>query len=239
MTVRIDHIVIHVQDLQNAISDYQSAGFTTNYGGQHADGITENALIIFADGSYIELIALVDGKSYDDAGFKKLLKQSGEGYTGYALQSDDLDADLAAMRERGVLVGDIREGSRQRPDGELLQWKMATIDDAMTPFIIQDISDRDLRVPLTPETITHANGATGIHELLIRVPSIESALNHFGWIVGTPLITRGVARFEMGTSAIVVTEVANASLIPYQLALYTDESEPKLVELTGARFLFI
>ncbi|MEM9954041.1 MAG: VOC family protein [Chloroflexota bacterium] len=239
MTLSIDHIVIYVQDLQSAIKNYRQAGFTVNYGGQHADGITENGLIIFADGSYLELIALVEGKDYDDAGFKGLLKTDGEGYTGYALQSDNIKADLANMRERGVAVAEVREGSRARPDGEVLQWKMAQIDDAMNPFVIQDVTDRNLRVPITTETTTHANGATGIHEMLIRVPNLQELSDHYGAIMGTPLRLFGSVRFEIGTSAIVLTGDADGTMTPAQLSLYTAETNPKRVTLNGADFVFI
>lgn len=239
MTLTIDHIVIYVHDLQQAIENYRNAGFTVNYGGQHADGITENGLIVFSDGSYLELIALVDGKSYADAGFKQLLKETGEGFTGYAFQSDDLEADLAHMTEQGVTVGEIREGQRARPDGEILKWKMAQIDNAMSPFVIQDITDRELRVPLTTENITHDNGARGIHELLIKVPNLEEAIDHYGRIIGTPLIIFGSARFEAGTSAIVITQGYDNNIAPALLTLKTDETESTRHALNNAEFLFV
>lgn len=239
MALSIDHIVIHVGDLQSAIQNYQNAGFTVNYGGQHGDGITENALIIFGDGTYIELIAVVDGKNQDDAGFKQLLKESGEGYTGFALQSTDIEADLASMRERGVDVGDIIRGERLRADGEKLEWKMAKLDNAMSPFVIEDISERDLRVPLTTENVTHANGATGIHELLIHVSGFQDAIDQYGSIVGAPLIFLGVARYQIGSSAMVLMETEDADSSPQLLSLYTDETDPKRVTLHGADFMFI
>lgn len=239
MTLSIDHIIIYVEDLQSAIESYREAGFTTNYGGQHADGITENGLIVFSDGSYLELISLVEGKPYAEAGFKGLLKESGQGYTGFAFQSDAIEADLEAIVKRGITVGEIREGSRARPDGELLQWKMAFIENAMSPFVIQDVTERDLRVPLNAENVTHANGATGIHEILIRVSDFEQTLAHFSNIMGTPMKLPGSARFEIGTSGIVLTQSDDGSILPAQLSLYTNETEPRPVELTGAKFLFI
>ena len=55
MALSIDHVVIHVQNLQTAIKNYQDAGFTVNYGGQHGDGITENGLNFYkADISQIK-----------------------------------------------------------------------------------------------------------------------------------------------------------------------------------------
>ncbi|MEL6404472.1 MAG: VOC family protein [Chloroflexota bacterium] len=239
MTVTLDHIVIYVEDLDTATATYRGAGLTVNYGGQHTGGVTENALIVFADGVYIELIALVDGKQFEDTGFKGLLKATGEGYTGYALQSDNLEADLQGMHERGVNVGEIREGNRARPDGEQLAWKMAPIDDSMSPFVIQDVTDRGLRVVQTEETITHANGATGVNELLIRVPNLQEAIDHYGRMVGTPLMSLGVARFEVGTPAIVLTGDADGSMAPALVTLFTDEDTPVKHSLHGADFVFV
>ena len=49
----IDHLVIMVRDLGAAIRDYSELGFTVVPGGSHPTG-THNALIAFADGSYLE-----------------------------------------------------------------------------------------------------------------------------------------------------------------------------------------
>lgn len=239
MALSIDHVVIHVQNLQIAIQNYQDAGFTVNYGGQHGDGITENGLIIFSDGSYIELIAVVEGKNQDNAGFKQLLKETGEGYTGFALQSTDIEADLASMRARGADVGEIIRGERIRSDGEKLEWKMAKIDDAMSPFVIEDISERELRVPLTPETVNHANSTKGIHELLIQVSGFQEAIDQYGLIVGAPMIFRGSARYQIGSSSIVLMGVDNADPSPKLLSLYTDDNNPKRLTLHGADFMLI
>ncbi len=53
----IDHVVILVKDLAQATADYTELGFTVVPGGEHSDGASHNALIAFADGSYIELFA--------------------------------------------------------------------------------------------------------------------------------------------------------------------------------------
>ena len=55
----LDHIVIVAQDLNVVIASYAAAGFTVAPGGTHADGATHNALIVFADDTYIELIAFL------------------------------------------------------------------------------------------------------------------------------------------------------------------------------------
>ena len=64
MLQNIDHIVIVVRDLARASADYARAGFTVTPGGEHTGGATHNALITFADGAYLELLAFkVPGKT--------------------------------------------------------------------------------------------------------------------------------------------------------------------------------
>jgi catechol 2,3-dioxygenase-like lactoylglutathione lyase family enzyme len=57
MSLPLDHIVIAVQDLERTIADYQSLGFNVLRGGEHPGRSTHNALVVFADGVYFELIA--------------------------------------------------------------------------------------------------------------------------------------------------------------------------------------
>ena len=55
----IDHLVIVVPELEAAVASYRGLGFTVVPGGRHPIG-THNALIAFADGSYLELIAFFE-----------------------------------------------------------------------------------------------------------------------------------------------------------------------------------
>src|SRR6266545_8295306 len=59
MITGIDHIIIAVADLNVAVRSYRGLGFTVVPGGRHPIG-THNALISFADGSYLELIAFFE-----------------------------------------------------------------------------------------------------------------------------------------------------------------------------------
>ncbi|KAK8043876.1 hypothetical protein PG994_012714 [Apiospora phragmitis] len=61
----LDHIVILVPHAFLASPpSWLAKAFMLHPGGKHADGVTENVLVFFADGSYLELIAFVD----DDVG---------------------------------------------------------------------------------------------------------------------------------------------------------------------------
>ncbi len=160
----IDHVIIAVHDLNAASDDYTALGFNVIYGGKHASGSTHNALICFQDGAYLELLAPTgDPAQAGSTDFSPLLRGS-EGLVGYALQSHDLLGDIAGLREHGVTVGAISKGKRERQDGIELRWYTASIDGGMSPFLIEDITPRYLRVPAN--AINHPNGVTGIAELV-------------------------------------------------------------------------
>src|SRR5439155_20766639 len=56
-SLQLDHLVIRVHDLDQAVKDFTALGFTVTLGGEHPGWGSRNALIPFADGSYLELIA--------------------------------------------------------------------------------------------------------------------------------------------------------------------------------------
>lgn len=172
---QIDHVIIAVRDLDQASDDYTALGFTVIYGGRHASGSTHNALVCFADGTYLELLAATGDPAQAGATDFSPLVRGGEGLVGYALRSHDLLADAAVLRGQGVDVGDVSQGRRERPDGIELRWYTATIGGAMSPFLIEDITPRTLRVPDDASATTHANGVTGIAELVGANLSGQSA----------------------------------------------------------------
>lgn len=162
---KLDHAIIAVDDLDTAADDYTALGFTVIAGGRHASGSTHNALICFQDGAYLELLAPTGDPSQPGVTDFSPLLQRGEGLVGYALLVPDLNRAADRLRARGVGVGDVSEGRRLRPDGIELCWRTASVDGGMSPFLIEDVTPRYLRVPNDLLTITHANGVTGIARL--------------------------------------------------------------------------
>jgi hypothetical protein len=160
--LRIDHLLIAVHDLTTAVENFTTAGFTVYPGGVHASGATHNALVIFADGTYLELLAPTGQPAKPGAPDYTFMLARGEGWAGMCLSSDDLPADAEAMRERGANIGPIGEGGRVRPDGVEMRWRALWIDELPLPFVMEDLTERSLRVPTDPAITTHANGARGI-----------------------------------------------------------------------------
>ncbi|HEU4340658.1 MAG TPA: VOC family protein [Candidatus Binatia bacterium] len=161
----IDHIVIVVNDLDEAARDYEALGFTVVPGGKHPVG-SHNALVAFADGSYIEIIAFYR-EAADHRWWEPLRK--GERLVDYCLQTDDLRGDTKTLREGGVDIHDPVPWARTRPDGYELKWllSLASGDDrGVAPFLIEDITSRAERIP---QTFNHANGAMGINTVTVAI----------------------------------------------------------------------
>jgi hypothetical protein len=183
---RLDHLVILVREIDRAIRDYGRLGFTVTPGGEHADGLTRNALIPFRDGSYLELVAFLDPDDPRDNvwGWRPFFS-SGGGLIDYCAASDDLRADVRRLEELGFGVNGPADGGRRLPDGAQIRWRSAWIqqEGRLLPFLIEDLTPRSLRVPDGPPA-EHPNGATGISRLEIVTPDAKAAARSFAALTG-------------------------------------------------------
>ena len=191
MITGLDHLVILVEELEYAVAGYEELGFRVTPGGEHADGLTRNALVPFADGTYLELVAFVDPSDERDNvwGWRPFLGTGG-GLVDYCLSSGDLAADARRLVEVGFELDGPNEGGRSLPDGAEIRWKSARVrqEGRVLPFLIEDETPRRLRVPGGPQT-DHPNGATGISRLLISTRSVAESRRALAALAGSPETT--------------------------------------------------
>lgn len=214
----IDHLVVFVQDLERAASRWSDMGLIVMPGGRHRIG-TFNNIIVLKDGSYIELVsyegrdAMRSLRELRDKD-RRLSKQR-EGTLEYRWvveeseemghsQSEEWMADLC-LREVSEEARDpsaetvdqldlvFTDGERRRSiDNELLQWKLTFSRSLPLPFIIRDVTDRELRVPLYSggeSLINHENGADGIGSVTFLVRNLLDATHRMArYIADDPLI---------------------------------------------------
>jgi catechol 2,3-dioxygenase-like lactoylglutathione lyase family enzyme len=179
MLTGIDHIVIVVADLDAAMADYRALGFTVVAGGANPSG-THNALIAFGDGAYLELAAFREPKPAHP--WWARLEQGG-GLIDVCLQSDDLQADAAAFRAAGIDMSDPVPMSRTRPDGYAVKWVLSiprASYPCAIPFLIEDVTPRDERVPRERR---HDNRAIGLGVATAAVADIEAARRCYGSVL--------------------------------------------------------
>jgi catechol 2,3-dioxygenase-like lactoylglutathione lyase family enzyme len=247
--VNLDHAVIVVQDLERAIADYTELGFTVTPGGEHADGRTHNALIPFADGTYLELIAFRQGVEAADHPWWRA-KEIGGGLTDWALQTTDLAARVDALRAAGLPFEAPKDGGRLRLDGEQLLWKGARpAANSGLPFLIEDVTPRSLRVP-SGAAAEHANGAMGLDQVAVAVPDLLRAAEQYrtlldaesGEIVMDQLLGTEASTLPCGaalislvtaTSGPIDDRLARAGAGPYALVLRGKDEDQGWLDLQG------
>jgi catechol 2,3-dioxygenase-like lactoylglutathione lyase family enzyme len=198
---RLDHLVILVRNLEEAIEDYGRMGFRVTPGGEHADGLTRNALVPLRDGAYLELVVFVDPESDRDNvwGWRGFLPD--EGLVDYCASSEDLWGDIERLRGLGFEVEDLGEGGRRLPDGEEIRWRSASIrqDGRAMPLLIEDITPRERRVPGGPAA-DHPNVATGIARLEISAPDPGKARSDLAALADAPSETLKLGACEVVTA---------------------------------------
>jgi hypothetical protein len=176
----LDHIVIVVNDLQQAAKDYQQLGFTVVPGGKHPVG-SHNVLISLADGSYIEIIAFYR-EAIDHRWWAPL--QKGERLVDFCMQTDDLTGDTLKLGAAGIAINDPVPWSRTRPDGYELKWLLSLVQGnqrGVAPFLIQDVTPREQRIP---QAFDHKNRAIGIETLTIAVEDLADVQRWYDGVLG-------------------------------------------------------
>lgn len=179
----LDHIVIAVPDLAQARARYEALGFHVLAGGEHPGRTSHNALVVFADGAYLELIAWRAPAPQER--WWRTLQEHGEGLVDFALLPADTAQALADAQARGLhtLHGPV-DGGRVRPDGEQLRWSTARHATPDVPFLCGDVTPRRLRVPDGAAERAHPNGATGVAALAVAVHDLRQSLARYRALLG-------------------------------------------------------
>lgn len=182
----LDHVVILVpHDTLINLPSWLTDAFTVLNGGLHAGGVTENKLILFPDGVYLELIAFVPGKDEGRKSHNWGSRQEGH-IVDWANTLPNED-DLQTIRSRvdtaktGITYSNPNPGGRITPGGTELKWVISTprlnkgsFVGGEAPFWCLDRTPRDLRVPYQVESnVKHACGAVGVHQVAVFVKDKE------------------------------------------------------------------
>lgn len=136
MPLTLDHVVVCVPDLAQGSREFEARyGLVSVEGGRHRGHGTANRLIPLGD-NYIELLAVVAPKEAKTSalGTWALHQAAVPGGDAVCLRTDDLDTTCSRLG----LVPDPM--SRVRPDGVVLEWRLAGMKQAfanLLPFFIE------------------------------------------------------------------------------------------------------
>jgi catechol 2,3-dioxygenase-like lactoylglutathione lyase family enzyme len=217
---RLDHLMICVPDLARGTEQYRKLGFNIQAGGVHPGKGTHNAIALMEE-DYLELLAIRDAAeqraavkpgSYQD-GLERFIAEGG-GIRYVIVQSDDLAADVAAMRARGVDVSDAIDAGRKTPAGMDLKWKTATLGpkNPLPIFFIQHVTPMAERRRQLPDAGPHPNGVRFLERAYIVVRDLEASVAVYSKVLGVsqPRMYKGtvimshMAVFQFGNSGLTV-----------------------------------
>jgi hypothetical protein len=144
--LQLDHILLGCNDLDGGMTLVEDrTGIRAARGGVHPGRDTQNALLSLGELRYLEIIApdpaQPDAKDPLALYLKKL---SAPQLVGWAAHPGDIRAFAKKLQEAGVAFEGPTPGSRQRPDGRVLQWQTLMLkDDAsgLLPFFIEWSAD--------------------------------------------------------------------------------------------------
>ncbi|WP_026941564.1 VOC family protein [Hellea balneolensis] len=191
----LDHIVIFVPNLRDAISNFSALGFNVVLGGEHE--ATENALIVFDDQTYLELLALKRTRLRKYirlaalTGILKLIARRKMdlqwrllpwvtykfGSIDWCIRVKDVEKTLKHWESNELTNLGSQEFSRERPDGRTAKWILGSLKNVDLPFLLSDVSKIDVRIPVP--TAPHPNGVTGISKIWIATRNITQATRRF------------------------------------------------------------
>ena len=228
MTFSIDHAVIFVEDLSEATADFERVGFQVTPGGTHAGGLTKNALIPLADGAYLEMLAFNIPETHRDLPHAEALRAvsgttpmdhrflprgaEGEGFRDLGLATVGLREVVDNARSAGLEIEGPFPGRRMRPDGREVEWELAFPKDPGLPFLIEDVTDRGLRVP-SGDARRHPNGVTGIGEVVVQVDRFRRTVTRYGELLGLDARVDGrTASFRLSDTVITISTERESSL---------------------------
>jgi hypothetical protein len=174
--LRVDHVIYAVDNLDAAGRRfYDEFGLASVDGGRHPGWGTANRIVPLGN-AYLELIAVVDP---EEAGSSDLglavtnATATGDRLVGWAVATNDLEA--VAQRLGLDVVG----GSRTRPDGTTLSWRLVGIERALETGALPLFIEWDCPPELHPgrTSVAHRVKPAGITS--VEVTAEEESLRRW------------------------------------------------------------
>lgn len=240
---RFDHAMIAVADLERAAAQWKALGFRLTPKGVHQGKGTANYCLMFPE-SYLELIGVVNPAEASGR-LAARIAESGEGVAGIAYGADDADKTFAALTAAGVKAE--APVSLERPldlDGErdMVRFRNVMMPEAGLDPILQFVCSH-----LTPgltrarhEWQLHANGVTGVNEIVVCVADPMAHGEQLRRMFGKPAvrdrkgevtalvepITLRLSKFEAIAERFPKAKLQPPPATPHVMAICLDVNEP-------------
>jgi hypothetical protein len=242
MLLGIDHLVIAVSDPDDAVHRLaERLGLPAGGGGRHGGLGTFNRVLWLGD-SFIELIGVFDRglatSSWIGAPTLRALGAGG-GSATWALATDDIASDVRTLQRAGSDLADPILGQRERPDGQVVRWRLALaphLGPTDPPFLIE----HDLTAAEWTHTERAARAAAPGRLLGIElaVPDAHAAAARLERTIGTDLRPLGTPSMLEATIGEHFVRLFEADRMPRtRIAVSTRRPAEITFELLGCAWI--
>ena len=185
----LDHLVVVVKDLEKATSIFRDKGFYVSPGGSH--GLTINALILFEEGPYIELIAMKSNllrKIFKILHFFRFLRvieflapslmhrfinwfTQSNGIRDICFSDSNFKHNIFPETKKRETLLPKKKFYRETLSGEKAEWYLTGYEMHSLPFFIEDITNKEIRFPIDNSDTNKIN--TGfISKVIVNVKEL-------------------------------------------------------------------
>jgi hypothetical protein len=168
----VDHVLLPVADLEEGARRLREQhGLQAIPGGRHPKVGTAN-MIVPLGRQYLELIAIVDSQEAATSRLGKRLPialDEGRVFVDWAVRTSDLDGMRRKLLAAGWDLPPITEGSRRRPDGQVLHWRTQDVNTGATRIAVPFVIEWDVPAGLHPgeAAAEHPSGATALRRVVV------------------------------------------------------------------------
>lgn len=178
--VTLDHAVIVASDLEKMTDAFADLGMEPAYAGPLANDINHLSQVAFPDGSYIELLSVME--EGDESPWWDDHVQADGGPCAFALECADIEADAEGAGESAIPVEGPTRYGRERPDGTYFDYELAIVGEGglatKYPFLISDHTPRSKRVSWPTDGLEDGE-LTGLAFVVVAVSDLESEIEAY------------------------------------------------------------
>ncbi|AHF79095.1 hypothetical protein Sant_P0048 (plasmid) [Sodalis praecaptivus] len=251
-TLTWDHVVHYVNNLDEAIAAFSANQLMAFAGGAHPGWGTHNALSYFGL-TYIEFLSIRDRQEVDRAKHDALLARDIAALLPdqqilyrIALRSDNIDATYRSLQQHGLSLSPIQAGKRHDAQGNLIEWRMFTLDGEYQgvayPIIIQwgEPDEQRLRT-LRQRGIDrpHPAGRVSLFSVSLQVTRPQDVSRHWQKLFNFTADERDPTQLYIGQQKLIFTQGPQNRLTSVQLQADNASLKNKTVVVGESEYQFI
>jgi hypothetical protein len=185
----VDHVLLPVEDLEEGARRLRDQhGLQAIPGGRHPKLGTAN-MIVPLGRQYLELIVIADPQEAATSRLgRRVTRALAEGrmFADWALRTRNLDAMRRKLLAAGWDLPPIWEGSRRRPDGQVLRWRTQDVDIAAARIALPFVIEWDVPGGLHPgeAAAAHPSGAKALGRVIVGARNPESVREQLQLLLG-------------------------------------------------------